>query len=243
MEELRSFYRGWMKVLVGLVVAFVVAYRLRIEPWVAAALKPYMANVTARWSLATVTWVGSILAGVLFLAGEAFIRTQWWRLLKPGFDFRGSWRGRTTYRRMVVGTHENPVDSHQTFDVGHAASIWQSCIEIRIDPTGLAYSKFNSLAMELIGRTDLWYAYKVDYKDRETHPFPASAEGYEKLYVAGTRTRWFRTMPVLLEGSFGHCVSGAAPLYAGTVVFERLDSKGNVISPDTTVPSGGKVGA
>src|SRR5438105_3892755 len=106
-----------MRVLVGFVVAFVVAYRLRIEPWVAAALKPYMANLTARWSLATVTWVGSILAGLLFLAGEAFIRTQLWRVLKPGFHFAGSWRGRTTYRRMVVGTHENPVSSHQGFDV------------------------------------------------------------------------------------------------------------------------------
>jgi len=241
-EELRSFYRGWMKVLVGLVVAFVVAYRLRIEPWAVAALRPYMANLTARCSLATVTWVGSVLAGFLFLGGEAFIRTQW-RLLKPSFDFRGSWRGRTTYRRMVVGTHENSTASHQVFGVDHAASMWQSCLEIRIDPTGVAYSKFNSLAMELIGRTDLWYAYKVDYKDREKHPFPPSAEGYEKLYVAGTRTRWFRTKPVLLEGSFGHCVNGAAPLYAGTVVFERLDSKGKVISPDTIIASLGKADA
>lgn len=148
---------------------------------------------------------------VVMAAGEVLIRKIGWKLENREFDFAGDWTGTSTYTHVHVGTGNVP------FDSTHDVRIEQDALTFRLAPApGSVYVNWNSLALELVDKDTIRYAYRVRYSARDR--FPEKANGYEEMRVT---KRDQKNRPVELTGEFAHCAEGQVPVYSGTVKFMR----------------------
>jgi hypothetical protein len=163
---------------------------------------------------------GSILAGILasrpmivlyLVVGEWFIRKRLWKIEKKEFDFDGLWKGVTTYSKVPIGYAEVPFTSE------HQVRIEQNSVSLKIAPTeGNDYTNWGSLALQLVDKDTIIYAYWVKYG--KSDKFPEQARGLEEMHVT---ERDNKGRPVKMTGTFAHCPEGQEPVYSGTVEFWR----------------------
>jgi hypothetical protein len=219
-DQLRDFYRFYLKWLAGAIVAVAFAYRgvlntLELDP----------TTSTARLLRSS----ESILVALLFLAGEWAIRTRLWRVVKCQRDYSGEWTATTTYTRVEVGSPSVPAGPVSRA-ASHSVTIDQDCFSIAIKPTAGAFNNWYSIAMSVLSDDQIGYVYHVNYIQPNVG-FPSEAKGYEEMTVVERQAGgWLKGRPTKLTGVFFHCAQGMVPVYSGTVVFERVAKKATLMS-------------
>lgn len=206
MNELHSYYKTR---LIGL--AIVIALASFFLP---SKIFPLLASKFGddHWVLTAIGFLASRPAIVIYLAtGEWFIRKRLWKIEKREFDFDGVWEGITTYSNAAIGHAKVPFTSE------HQVRIEQDSIFLKIAPTeGNDYVNWGSLALQLVDKDTIIYAYWVKYGLSEK--FPEEARGLEEMHVTG---RDEKGRPIKMTGTFAHCPEGQEPVYSGTVEFRR----------------------
>lgn len=148
---------------------------------------------------------------VLLAAGEWIIRKWAWKVVHPELNFQGEWEGETTFTKVEMGSPVAP------FSAKYKVRFEQDCLSFAIAPTKAdAFVNWGSLAMNLVDKDTVRYAYWVNYSDPSR--FPARATGYEEMRVI---QRGWRGAPQELTGEFYHCTMGFQPVYSGNVTFKR----------------------
>jgi hypothetical protein len=207
MSDLLRFYRKWLASLAGAAIALAVLD----AKLVAHLLTGYFGSET--WIVPLSTAVTSKTTLVLALViGEIVVRKWLWMVMHPELNFKGEWEGETEYTTVELGNP--PV---KPLPAKHKIKFNQDCLTFEMSPTrSLEFRRWGALAITLVDKISIRYAYWVKYGKSDS--FPPEAMGYEELTV--TKSNWFGR-PLELSGSFYHCVTGVQPLYSGAVVFTR----------------------
>lgn len=170
---------------------------------------------TNHWLLKITKVITSRLALVCYLAGgECLIRKHLWRLERKEFDFKDVWEATTFYTAAPIGVAPVP------FKSSHKVRIEQDALFMKIAPTeGEHYINWGSLALQLIDKDKIVYAYWVKYRNDERFPNEGiTVKGLEEMDVT---ERDSDERPIRLTGNFAHCPEGQSPVYTGRVEFNR----------------------
>ena len=203
MNDLRNYYRTR---LAGLAVAVALLAVFISE----MAVPCFTDGLLAK----TVMWFTSRPAIVVFLVlGELAVRKVLWRIERAEFDFTGKWEGETRYTTVHVGSAFVP------FSVSHSVKMEQDCLSFALAPTSAKpFINWGSLALQLVDKDTLRYAYWVTYSNDSRFP-EGTVFGYEEMRVTLRDTR---RRPLEITGEFFHCVQGQVPVYSGNVTFKRI---------------------
>ena len=209
MNELHSYYRTRVT---GLAVGIALAALL--GPTV---LYPWLVGLVGinHWLPQSMKVITSRLALVCYLAGgEWLIRKHLWRFERKEWDFKDVWEATTFYTNTPIGAAPVP------FESSHKVRIEQDALFMKIAPTeGEHYINWGSLALQLIDKDKVVYAYWVKYRNDERFPKEGiTVKGLEEMDVT---ERDSDGRPIRLTGTFAHCPEGQSPVYTGRVEFNR----------------------
>ncbi len=239
MARLSSFYRlalRWLVLLIA-VAAFAAAGYLSAHAQVArsSTLQPWLDSMLFH-IVRLVTSTGVVTA--VFTLGEYLIRTVIWKWAHPDCDYSGVWIGISTYLAVEVESPSMMREGFKPFSSAHPVAVIQDCTRVAIGRKGsLDYARWYSLVCELTDNNELNFAYEVEYLPTSTPRFPIGlVKGYESMsvdqwhdrFTAAWLPKWARRkLPIVLRGSFEHCVHGQSPVYRGNTIFVRLSHLGH----------------
>jgi hypothetical protein len=169
---------------------------------------------------------GSVLGG-LFLLAEWLIRTKIWRigLLYRKLDFKDNWRCVTFYE--VERSPQGSSTEFKTFHTIHDAVINQDSRDIRIAASaGGIYKRWESIMMTTTESGGVAYTYGVDYADNTL------SRGYEDLSVIQRFPNDESGKPILMIGTFSHCIQDGKAAYRGTAVFCSSKHFSEIVASD-----------
>lgn len=204
MKELREYYH---RRLIGLAVACV-AYSVASQ----IVVEKYVAIQSGNLKIAAQVFTSQYVIVLLMSLGELFIRKVLWRIERRDLDFSGDWFGETTFK--YCSDPGVPIPGPSTYKVRFE----QDCTRFQLAPTeGELMNSWGSLAIELVDKDMVRYAYWVRYADRNR--FPEEAIGFEELQVV---ERDWLGRPIAINGAFWHCDrSDSIPQFRGSVKFSR----------------------